>query len=315
MSTQPPGFTPTPPQPAASSVPSSYGTPDEVRVFSHSSLFYWWPVWAVGFIMGLYTLWVDGSLMVTVPKGSQAVKFKEVTYVRDGKEVKLGEKDLDAEGVIGPKLDKTKHTQLPRARKDRDNANADPEQPRIHMAQSKNLGVIFCTVLLLVIVITNVPLRGMWSVVVIISIALVAVIVAYAGFWEWIVDTLWLLDIRINAGGYFFISGVLCGIWALATFLFDRQTYIIFTPNNFKVCQSIGDAEIAYDNIGMTLEKQRGDIFRHYILGLGSGDLVVKTAGAQAHHFDLPNVLFIHRKVHLIEALREKRGATVAKVT
>jgi hypothetical protein len=57
----------------------------------------------------------------------------------------------------------------------------------------------------------------------------------------------------------------------------------------------------------MTLEKQRSDLFRHWLLGLGSGDLIVRTSGAQAHQFDMPNVLFIGRKVHEIEdLLREK---------
>ena len=120
-------------------------------------------------------------------------------------------------------------------------------------------------------------------------------------------------DIRINASGYFFLSGVLCGIWALATFLFDRQTYIIFTPGQFKVCQSIGEGEKVYDTVGLSLERQRGDIFRHYILGLGSGDLIVKTTGAQAHHFDLPNVLFISRKVQQIEDMLRERKVVAGK--
>ena len=60
------------------------------------------------------------------------------------------------------------------------------------------------------------------------------------------------------------------------------------------------------DQIG-SIEKQRSDLFRHWILGLGSGDLVVNTSGASVHHFDLPNVLFVGRKVQMIEdMLREK---------
>ena len=64
----------------------------------------------------------------------------------------------------------------------------------------------------------------------------------------------------------------------------------------------------------MVLQKQRSDLFRHWILELGSGDLVVRTSGAQAHQFDLPNVLFISKKVKQIEELLktkptiEKRG-------
>src|SRR5262249_12638831 len=189
-----------------------------------------------------YTWFVDGSLMVTVPQGSKAVIAKEVKYDAPG--VVNGEMpkdDLPAEIIVAPH-----GKQLPRKEKD----DPFPEDPRLHMSKNKNLGVLFCTVLLLVITITNVPLRGMWSVVVIISIALLAVIIALVGAWEKIVTTLSFLDIRINAGGYFFLSGVLCGIWALAVFVFDRQTYIIFTPGQFKVCQSIGEGEQVYDAIG-----------------------------------------------------------------
>jgi len=54
------------------------------------------------------------------------------------------------------------------------------------------------------------------------------------------------------------------------------------------------------------LEKQRSDLFRHWILGLGSGDLIVKTTGAQAHHFEMPNVLFVSSKMQRIEDMIRK---------
>jgi hypothetical protein len=299
----------TTPQPVAAVPPSPPGH-DEVRVYSHSNIFYWWPVWVVGFIMGGYTWFIDGSFMVTVPPGTKTFHAKELSIVE-----KEGSKPLvrsDVDGLYLPEVEgKGKALNKELARKDKN--DEEPMQPRLHMSRNKNLGVLFCTVLLLVVTITNVPLRGMWSVVVIISIALVAVIIALVGAWEWIVTTMSFLDIRINAGGYFFISTVLCGIWAVAVFGFDRQTYIIFTPGQFKVCQSIGEGEKVYDTVGLSLERQRGDVFRHFILGLGSGDLIVKTTGAQAHHFDLPNVLFISRKVQLIEDMLRERKIVAGK--
>jgi len=47
----------------------------------------------------------------------------------------------------------------------------------------------------------------------------------------------------------------------------------------------------------MTIQKQRSDLFRHWILGLGSGD--TDTCGRPARKrtiFDLPNVLFLGRR-------------------
>jgi hypothetical protein len=273
---------------------------DSVTVISHSNIFYWWPVWAVGFLMAIWTLWIDGFYMVTVPANSEILSGATVIKKTEGEKRELDNRTavILPEGKELPALAKgTKHSLV--VGKDRGAG--------VHMARNKNLGVLFCMTLLLVVTITNVPLRGMWSVVVIIVVILFSVIFALAGWWEAIVTTLSLLDIRINAGGYAFISSVLLAIWVIAVFFFDRQTYIVFTPGQFKVCQEIGGGEKVYDVVGLTLERQRGDIFRHYILGLGSGDLVVKTTGAQAHHFDLPNVLFISKKVQMIEDVIRKR--------
>ena len=42
---------------------------------------------------------------------------------------------------------------------------------------------------------------------------------------------------------------------------FDRQVYMVFTPGQMRVCLEIGDAETAYDTAGMTIQKQRSDLF------------------------------------------------------
>jgi hypothetical protein len=266
---------------------------NELKVVSHSNLFYWWPVWVVGFLMALLT-WIDRSLMVTVPPGTKAL----TTVTAEGEKVKH-------EGYVLPEGRKL-------TREDPKKDDSTPLQPRLRMSRSKSYGVIFCVTLLVCIVITNVPLRGMWSVVVIITAIMLSVIFALAGWWERIFATLHLLDIRINLGGYLFISGILFALWLGTLLLFDQQIYILFTPGQFKVCTEIGGGEKAYDVMGMRLERQKGDLFRHYILGLGSGDLIVKTAGASPEHFDLPNVLFIRKKVQIIEDMIRRRQTTGA---
>ena len=266
------------------------GTPpshdNKVTVISHSNLFYWWPVWAVGFLMAGLT-YIDGDVLATVPPGTKAVK--EVLYAGEKHEAYVVPKDKHVSREMRGKLD------------------SETRNPYIHMAKSKNYGVIFCVTLLLVITITNIPLRGMWSLVVIITIIMLSVIFALAGWWDHIFNALELLDIRINAGGYLFISCGLFLIWLFTILIFDKQIYIEFEPGQFKVCTEIGGGEKAYDTIGMTLERQRSDLFRHIILGIGSGDLIVRTTGAQAHQFDLPNVLFIGKKVQMIEDLLRRR--------
>jgi hypothetical protein len=135
-----------------------------------------------------------------------------------------------------------------------------------------------------------------------------AIIFAILDWWELILEKFNFLDIRINLAGYFLISCVLFVLWLVIFWFFDRQVYMVFTPGQFRVKLEIGDAETAYDTAGMTIQKQRSDLFRHWILGLGSGDLIVRTAGAQTHHFDMPNVLFLGRRVREIEdMLRSKQ--------
>ena len=257
----------------------------EIRIISHSTLFYWWPVWVIGFLMAFITLF-SGHYMVVVPSGTLAEKNRNIEW----------EKNEVRDVLVLPK-DK----ELPRDK------NGMVIQPKLHTAGSKNLGVLFCFVLLLVIAITNIPLRGLWSVIVIVFLVFISIIFAILGWWDNILEALYWLDIRINLGGYLLISSVLLVLWLVVFLFFDQQIYMVFTPGQLRVRLEIGDAETAYDTTGMTIQKQRSDLFRHWILGLGSGDLIVRTAGAQAHHFDMPNVLFLGRKVKEIEDMLRAR--------
>jgi hypothetical protein len=278
MASAPPTVKPAP-------VPHAPVRANEIRIVSHSTLFYWWPVWAIGFLMALITAF-SGQRMVIVPTGTVAESQREIPWDKNEK------RDV----LVAPPNHTFPH----------DNKGV-LEQPHLLMANSKNPGVLFCIIFLLVVTITNVPLRGLWSVIVITLILSISIILAILGKWDDILNTLSLLDIRINLGGYVLISSVLFILWLVVFFLFDKQIYMVFTPGQLRVRLEIGEAETAYDTTGMTIQKQRSDLFRHWILGLGSGDLIVKTAGAQAHHFDMPNVLFLGRKVKEIEEMLRSR--------
>src|SRR6516164_2416037 len=129
----------------------------EIRVYSHSALFYWWPVWAVGFLMALLTL-VDGERMVVVPADTKPVQNARVEYVdHEGKRVTAEPKDV----LIVEKGSLPKDPETDR-----------PFEPHLLMAQSAKPGVLYAVVLLLIIVISNVPLRGLWSLMVILLIIL-----------------------------------------------------------------------------------------------------------------------------------------------
>src|SRR5690348_1284510 len=50
--------------------------PNTVTVVSHSNLFYWWPVWAVGFRMCILTF-IGDHRMVILPAGTVIYKDKD----------------------------------------------------------------------------------------------------------------------------------------------------------------------------------------------------------------------------------------------
>lgn len=294
MSTEtPPPVTAPPPAPAPA--PATYDQ-QEIRIISHSSLFYWWPVWVAGFVMGLLSL-VEGKLVAVVPSGTEARRAGQIYLGKD----EAGSPNTETRDIyILPSKDKLRS-------ENPDDPTGKPIQPHLRMTTSSTYGVIWATILLLVIVITNVPLRGLWSWVVIVFSALLVIIFALAGWWDTIFYYISVLDIRINAGGYFFISIILCAIWLISMFLFDRQIYMVFTPGQLRLCLDIGGGETSYDTTGMVIQKERSDLFRHIILGLGSGDLIVRTSGANAHEFHLPNVLFVGRKLQMVEAMQRDR--------
>jgi len=264
----------------------------EVRIISHSNLFYWWPVWAAGYICALIT-YFSGWYMASVPEGTEP---------RNNIQVKVGNTFEDREGLLVP----LGRGHLP---KDKD---GNLLKPHLLISNEHNVGVLYCTILLLVIFITNIHMRGLWSVIVIGIIVFMSIIFAYAGAWKYILEQLSFLDIRINLGGYMFLSTVLLIIWLVVFFFFDKQVYMIFTPGQLRVRLEIGEGETAYDTMGMTVQKQRSDLFRHWILGLGSGDLVVKTSGAHMHEFNLPNVLFLGRKIREVEEMLRSRPVFTA---
>jgi hypothetical protein len=259
--------------------------PNEIVIISHSTIFYWWPVWFVGFLMAAVT-YLSGHLMALVPPGTVAESSRTVAGYDDPRDVLVlpPGKQLPVEGATGT-----------------------PLQPRLRMAASNNPGVIFAVTLCLVIVITNVHMRGLWSVVVILAIGIAVVLLAVLGWWDVILNTFGLIDIHITALGYVSISLFLFAIWALTFLLYDRRMATIFSRGQVRVREAIGGGETTYDTLGMRVEKHTDDVFRHWLLGFGSGDLTVKTSGTNAAQFEIPNVIQINRKLELIRRMLQER--------
>lgn len=289
----PPGTVPAavPPAPA---VPGAVPKPvadDEIRVYGHSDLFYWWPVWVVCFLMAGLTF-LDGHVMAVVPQGTKVEQVQTAP----------GSESTQAALVVPP------GQSVPPA-----TATSNDPSPQLRVAANNTYGVVFTGVLLLVVTITNLTLRGLASVIAIGLIVIVGLTVSLMGWWDQILAWLGGVDVRMNAGGYLAIGIPIFVLWVFATFIYDHYTYLIVTRGQVRVRREVGDGELAVDASGLLLEKKRDDLFRHWLLGLGSGDLHVKTGGPSNLDFHLHNVLFIGTKLARIQDLiREKETAQQA---
>jgi hypothetical protein len=215
--------------------------PQELRIYSHSTFLYWWPVWLTGYIMAAITR-IDGQL------------------------IQIG-------------------------------------NSQVWVHRSKNLGVLFTLLFFLVILITNVSLRGLASVVAILALAFGALLLAYFGLWEDVLNWMGMVSIYMNMGFYVFFSTLVLIVWAFSVFVYDRFTYWRVTPGQLTHDALIGGAQKSYDTRGMVFEKRRQDLFRHWILGFGSGDIEISTTGARKETFSIPNVLFVDSKVAEIQKM------------
>jgi hypothetical protein len=223
------------------SLPASASPDRSLRFYSHSPLFYWWPVWGIGYLMAF------------------------ITY------------GFGQEHLIG--------------------------QTRTWIHDSSNLGLIFFSVLFLVILITSVSVRGLASGMVILGIALVIVLLAYFGWWDHVLGWLGDLKISLNLGAYFWFSSLMLMVWLVSVFVLDRTSYWEIKPGQLTLHALFGSGSKSYNTQGMALDKHQDDLFRHWLIGLGSGDLEIHTSGATRQQINVRNVLFIGAKVPVIQKL------------
>jgi hypothetical protein len=145
---------------------------------------------------------------------------------------------------------------------------------------------------------------------VIVMIIVIALLFSVFHVWDDFYLLIGGLHVYVNMAGYMFVALAVLAIWFVAVYVFDRRTYIIFTPGQVKVCEHIGASVRTFDTVGLTFEKQRDDLFRHIILGFGSGDLIVRTSGAERSEIKIQNVLMIGSKLKDVENLLRERAVT-----
>jgi hypothetical protein len=270
-------------QPRAPDPKGPADQPATIKVISHTSLIYWWPVWLVGFILAGLT-YADGTRLAVVPAE---------TTVKEIQPNKVYELTL------------TKPPTEPLATAAANSAKGEDAFP-IRITRNNDYGMVYIVVLLVVIFGSNVPLRGLASIIAILFVLLLTVGFAYLGWWTRILDYLGGLHVEISLAGYLITSVVLLVLWLGTIFLYDPMRYLVFTPGQFVVHKEIGDLREVYDTAQIEAEKRRTDLFRYWILGFGAGDLIVKVP-SQALQIEFPNVLFVAQKVKQIANLMKTK--------
>ena len=146
---------------AAGSFRATRSTAPEVKLISHSNVFYWWPAWVAGYVVALLT--------------------------------SLHGRTIDIEPGIAE---------------------------RVH--PSNNPGILFIAILVLLVVFTTTKLRGIYSVLTVVTVGFFAVLFAWLGWWDDIMRIFPHLSARANMGFYLLFSTTLLIVWFLAVFVFDR---------------------------------------------------------------------------------------------
>lgn len=299
MSTVPSDSVAAPPPGAMSQDEVDRRLVDKIVVIGHSNLLYWWPVWAVCFLLAGLT-YMDGHKMVVVPDGTKEVRGGDVAGFD-------GPRDL----LVAPPGET-----FPLAPVETENASGQPVESgatstaspaAMTVARSNSYGVIFAFTLFLVALVSTVTFRGLVSMIVIILMTLTVVTLVLLGVWDDIFDFLGGLDIRMNAAGYLFVGVPLFLVWAFVVFVYDRQRYMVVDEGQIRYVLDVGESEMVMPAEGAIVEKRRSDVFRHYVLGFGTGDLVIRIGGNSGQTIEIDNVVGIGRKLRIVnDKLRHK---------
>lgn len=212
-----------------------------LRIYSHSTLFYWWPAWAASFVLGIWTLVAGERVPVA---GGEA-----------------------------------------------------------HILESATPGFLFMALLLLVAIVTTVRMKGIRSVVLVLAVALLTVLAAWLGFLDDIFQVVPALSTHLSAGFYLSFGGILLLVWFTVVFLFDRLVFWQISEGQLVRVRVIGMAEKAYDARGLTVEHEADDLLRHVVIGFGSGDIILRTSGAEQATVPLRNALRVNHKIDRIHHL------------
>lgn len=168
---------------------------------------------------------------------------------------------------------------------------------------SRSVGVIYLTLSAIVFLKTNVVFRGVASLVVALGTIILVLLCSLFGLWDTLFSMEQHLSIHMDGGFYLIVAAFVFAAWAITIFVVDRFTHCEFRRGQLIVRNLMGGGSRTYDTRGMAVYKLQDDPLRHWILGLGTGDLHIATTGAESFTIDVRNVAFLDRKLDAIKKL------------
>jgi hypothetical protein len=168
---------------------------------------------------------------------------------------------------------------------------------------SRNLGVIYTTLLLLLILVTSTAIKGMKAALMIAALAFFTLLFAHLNWWDAILTWVGDQSISMSFGFYLFSSSLLFLVWLISVFGIDHLSFWRFRPGQITHEYLGGVVDKSYDTDNMIMSKRQDDFFRHWVIGLGSGDLHMQTMGGRGVEMNVANVLFVIGKISKIQRL------------
>ena len=214
MATETTSETPTPP----SMVEKPRKERTYVRVHQHTMLLYYWPIWFFGLIFAGLTL-LDNHRLALLSSDGKKLVATEMT-VKESRQTDKTRPIKDGQGI--DILLSEKHPE------------GGVEFTDRIIAKSPFYGVIYFTIILLVIFFTNVPLRGLTATLFLAAIIIIFLLLYSFGQLRYLAEKVLMLDVRINLAGYIMLSLCLFILWGIAFWLVDHRIYIELFPGRSK---------------------------------------------------------------------------------
>jgi hypothetical protein len=176
------------------------------------------------------------------------------------------------------------------------------------------VGIGFMVVMFGTLIFTHLRARGIYAIILILSMAVIGLLVHMLVGWTFIWDLVTLVKVHMNLAYYvvtFFVSFVL---WVYITFIHSRFTYGFVNAGEIGWRSPLTGQIENYRPLNFSVVKRSDDIVVHTLLGLrflglGTGDIEVKFdipgGGSQLHQFR--NVWRPDAKIARMEQLIQAR--------